>query len=163
MSPGPRPPRTPVNSSSSEACHRRNGTGDEWTRQNSASDCSTSAELAAATRIDPRYAAEWLEQQTVTGLLDVDDPDLPGDQRRYALPARHTEVLTDPDSLNYLAPFMRLMTAAGMQLPALVEAYRTGGGVGWSQYGPDMRTGQAEMNRPWFLGVLGTEWFPAVP
>lgn len=72
-------------------------------------------------------------------------------------------MLTDPDSLNYLAPFMRLITAAGMQLPALVEAYRTGGGVGWSQYGPDMRTGQAEMNRPWFLGALGTEWFPAVP
>ncbi len=123
----------------------------------------TSAELAAAAQIDPRYATEWLEQQTVTGLLDVDDPELPGDQRRYALPASHAEVLTDPDSLNYLAPFMRMITAAGMQLPALVEAYRTGGGVGWSQYGPDMRTGQAEMNQPWFLGALGTEWFPAVP
>ena len=51
----------------------------------------TSAELAAAAQIDPRYATEWLEQQTVTGLLDVDDPDLPGDQRRYALPASHAE------------------------------------------------------------------------
>jgi len=123
----------------------------------------TSAELAAATQIDPRYATEWLEQQTVTGFLEVDDPDLPGDRRRYALPASHAEVLTDPDSLNYLAPFMRLTTAAGMQLPALVEAYRTGGGIGWNQYGPDMRTGQAEMNRPWFLRALGTQWFPAVP
>ena len=123
----------------------------------------TSAELAAAAQIDPRYATEWLEQQTVTGLLEVDDPDLPGDQRRYALPASHAEVLTDPESLNYLAPFMRLMTAAGLQLPAVVEAYRTGGGVGWPQYGPDMRTGQAEMNRPWFLHAMTTDWFPHVP
>lgn len=123
----------------------------------------TSAELAAAAQIDRRYASEWLEQQVVTGLLDVDDPDLPGEQRRYELPVSHAEVLTDPDSLNYLAPFMRLMTAAGIQLPALIEAYRTGGGVGWGQYGPDMRTGQADMNRPWFLGALGSEWFPAVP
>ncbi|MBA3369341.1 MAG: class I SAM-dependent methyltransferase [Geodermatophilaceae bacterium] len=123
----------------------------------------TGAELAASAQIHPRYAIEWLEQQAVTGILEVNDADLPGDQRRYALPEAHAEVLTDPDSLNYVAPFMRLMTAAGMQLSALLEAYRTGGGVGWPQYGPDMRTGQAEMNRPWFLGALGTDWFPAVP
>ena len=123
----------------------------------------TSSELADAAKIDLRYATEWLEQQTVTGFLEVDDPDQPADERRYALPADHVEVLTNPDSLNYLAPFLRLTSAAGMQLPALVEAYRTGGGVGWSQYGPDMRTGQADMNRPWFLTALGSEWFPAVP
>jgi SAM-dependent methyltransferase len=123
----------------------------------------TSAELAEAARIDPRYATEWLEQQTVTGFLAVDDHDLPDDDRRYALPPSHAEVLTNPDSLDYLAPFMRLTSAAGMQLPALVEAYRNGGGVGWNQFGPDMRTGQADMNRPWYLGALGTEWFPSVP
>jgi len=123
----------------------------------------TSAELAEAARIDPRYATEWLEQQTVTGFLEVDDHDLPDDERRYALPSSHAEVLTNPDSLDYLAPFMRLTSAAGMQLPALVEAYRNGGGVGWNQFGPDMRTGQADMNRPWYLGALGTEWFPSVP
>ncbi len=119
--------------------------------------------MAETAKIDTRYATEWLEQQTVTGFLDVAGPDLPSDERRYELPASHAEVLTDPDSLNYLAPFMRLMTAAGMQIPALLEAYRTGTGVGWPQYGPDMRTGQADMNRPWFLKALGTEWFPAVP
>lgn len=123
----------------------------------------TSAELAEAARIDPRYATEWLEQQTVTGFLEVDDHDLPDDERRYALPPSHAEVLTNPDSLDYLAPFMRLTSAAGMQLPALIEAYRNGGGVGWNQFGPDMRTGQADMNRPWYLGALGTEWFPSVP
>jgi 2-polyprenyl-3-methyl-5-hydroxy-6-metoxy-1,4-benzoquinol methylase len=53
--------------------------------------------------------------------------------------------------------------AAGLQLPALLDAYRTGGGVSWAQFGPDMRTGQAEMNRPWFMSELGTTWFPAVP
>ena len=123
----------------------------------------TSVELAEAAGIDPRYATEWLEQQTVTGFLEVDDHDLPADERRYALPPSHAEVLTNPDSLSYLAPFMRLTSAAGMQLPALIEAYRNGGGVSWNQFGPDMRTGQADMNRPWYLGALGTEWFPSVP
>lgn len=123
----------------------------------------TRDELCTATGMHPRYATEWLDQQAATGFLDLQDPSLPAEQRRYALPAGHVEVLTQPDSTSYLAPFMRLMTAAGMQLPALLEAYRSGGGVGWAEYGADMRTGQAEMNRPWYLSALGTEWFPAVP
>jgi SAM-dependent methyltransferase len=123
----------------------------------------TKDDVAAATSTHPRYACEWLEQQAVTGILVVDDPELAPEERRYSLPAPHAEVLTSRDSLNYLAPLARLVTAAGIQLPALVEAYRTGGGVSWEQFGEDMRTGQAEMNRPWFLGALGSDWFPAVP
>ena len=34
---------------------------------------STSSELAATAGIAERYAGEWLEQQAVTGVLDVDD------------------------------------------------------------------------------------------
>ena len=29
--------------------------------------------------------------------------------------------------------------------------------------GPDMRTGQADRNRPWFGNGLGTNWFPSLP
>jgi hypothetical protein len=34
----------------------------------------TAPSLAAASRTAPRYAREWLEQQAVTGLLEVLDP-----------------------------------------------------------------------------------------
>ena len=98
-----------------------------------------------------------------TGILTVDDTSLGADDRSYSLPEGHTEVLTNRDSLAYLTPFVRLLVAAGLKLPDLIEAYKTGGGVSWSQFGDDMRTGQAEMNRPWFLSELGTSWFPAVP
>ena len=126
-------------------------------------DSMTKDDLAQATGTHPRYACEWLEQQAVTGILEVDDAELPPEDRRYTLPPGPAEVLTSKDSLNYLAPFARLVTAGGIQLPALVDAYRTGGGVSWQDYGVDMRTGQAEMNRPWFLAALGSDWFPAVP
>ena len=33
----------------------------------------TTSELAATTSISERYAREWLEQQAVTGMLEVDD------------------------------------------------------------------------------------------
>jgi ubiquinone/menaquinone biosynthesis C-methylase UbiE len=35
--------------------------------------------------------------------------------------------------------------------------------VPYEAYGPDVRTGIADMNRPMFLGQLATEWIPALP
>jgi 2-polyprenyl-3-methyl-5-hydroxy-6-metoxy-1,4-benzoquinol methylase len=122
----------------------------------------TRRELVSRTGTNVRYVHEWLEQQVTTGLLEVDDPSADGDARRYTLPPAHREVLCDRESLAYLTPFVRLITAGGLQLPALLEAYRNGGGLSWKEYGPDMRTGQADMNRPWFLHALGSAWFPAV-
>lgn len=128
-----------------------------------AGQARTRDELAAATDTHWRYVGEWLEQQVTTGFLEVDNAAAAPDERHYSLPAAHREVLVDRDSLNYLAPFVRLVTAGGIQLPGLLEAYRSGGGVAWEQFGPDMRTGQAEMNRPWFISALGTDWFPSAP
>lgn len=119
-------------------------------------------ELCDMTGMHVRYADEWLEQQVTTGLLMVDDPYAEPEHRVYELPVGHAEVLTDHDSLNFLTPFVRLVVAGAIRLPDLMEAYSTGGGVSWQQFGPDMRTGQAEMNRPWFINELGTSWFPSV-
>jgi 2-polyprenyl-3-methyl-5-hydroxy-6-metoxy-1,4-benzoquinol methylase len=123
----------------------------------------TRSELAARTGLHRRYAHEWLEQEVTTGILIVDDATAAPDDRRYSIPDGHAEVLTDKDSLAYLTPFVRLIVAGGIQIPALMEAYRTGGGVSWAEFGEDMRSGQAEMNRPWFLSEIGTNWFPSVP
>src|SRR5690606_1802431 len=40
---------------------------------------------------------------------------------------------------------------------ALVDAYRTGAGVPWSQHGADGREAQASANRPYFLHGLAEE------
>ncbi len=106
------------------------------------------AELTARAGGHERYAREWLEQQATCGILTV------GEDGRFTLPPGAAEVLTDRASLYYLAPLARMLCAAGVQLPALVDAYRTGGGVGWSQFGDDMRESQADMNRPWFEHAL---------
>jgi SAM-dependent methyltransferase len=124
---------------------------------------STLPQLSSRSGMHERYLAEWLEHQATAGILVVDDPSNDPASRKYSLPEGHAEVLTDRDSLAYLTPFVRLVVAGGIQLPALLEAYRTGGGVSWSEFGTDMRTGQAEMNRPWYMNELGSSWFPSVP
>ena len=55
----------------------------------------TSEELAARTGTYERYIREWLEQQTVAGIIEVIDPNASAKKRRYHLPAGHAEVLLD--------------------------------------------------------------------
>ena len=106
------------------------------------------ADLAAATGTQERYAREWLEQQAVGGILRMGDAG--GPARRFVLPDGAREVLADPGSLSYMAPIARMFGASMAQLPALLQAYRSGGGVSWEQLGDDARESQADINRPVF-------------
>ena len=117
---------------------------------------ATPDELAARTGADARYAREWLEQQAVGGILGIDD------EGRFHLPEGHAAVLVDPVSLTLMAPLARMVAAAFGRLPALVDAYRSGDGIGWESYGADMREGQATFNRPAFTHLLGNEWLPGI-
>jgi SAM-dependent methyltransferase len=47
-------------------------------------------------------------------------------------------------------------------MQSIVEAFRTGGGVPFSDYGAELRTGQGNLNRAAFLHLLGQEWLPRV-
>jgi 2-polyprenyl-3-methyl-5-hydroxy-6-metoxy-1,4-benzoquinol methylase len=117
-------------------------------------------ELARRTGIAPRYAREWLEQQAVAGIVDVDGAG--NGARRYRLPAEHAEVLIDTESPFYLAPFASLLAGVGGALPDVVDAYRSGGGVPFSRYGADLRDGQAAINRPAFTQEMAA-WIASMP
>jgi SAM-dependent methyltransferase len=123
---------------------------------------ATSAELAAHVGANERYTREWLEQQAVTGILDVRDT---GDAatRRYTLPDGHATALLDDDSLSYVMPFAKMLAGINGILPALVEAYLTGGGVPYNQFGAAVRSGIGEGNRVMFNQFLAGEWIPAMP
>ncbi len=123
---------------------------------------ATPPALARATGCDARYVREWLEQQAVAGMLTVDDGELAPDERRYSLPAAGAEVLTERDGLSYMAPFARMMVGAARQLPAVLDAFRTGAGVPYADYDLDFCEGQAEMNRTMFVNLLAQEWLPAM-
>jgi 2-polyprenyl-3-methyl-5-hydroxy-6-metoxy-1,4-benzoquinol methylase len=104
-----------------------------------------------------------LEQQTVIGTLRVDDPRAAPHERRYYLPAGHAEVLLERDSPNYLAPLAQLMVGTVRPLDTLVDAFHSGQGVPFGEYGTDLREGQGGLNRVAFLQELGQTWLPSVP
>lgn len=125
-------------------------------------DALTSVELAARSGAHERYVREWLEQQTVSGVLTVENPQAEPTARRFRLPAPHAEVLAERDSLNYLAPLAQLAVGAAQPIHAVINAFRHGGGVPYADYGQDLREGQANMNRAMFLQELGQVWLPAI-
>lgn len=123
---------------------------------------ATPAELAEAAGTAERYTREWLEQQAVTGILDVTDTGEP-ESRRYSLPAGHDVALTDRDNLAYVAPLARQFLGLISTLPLLADAYRTGAGIPFEAYGDDLREGMGEANRVLYINLLAQEWIPALP
>ncbi|MBM3944952.1 MAG: methyltransferase domain-containing protein [SAR202 cluster bacterium] len=124
---------------------------------------ATPGELAERAGIHERYAREWLEQQAVTGILDVSDAAAASPERRYALSAGHAATLADPMTPFPVVAFAQMMVAVAGAAPKLVEAYRTGGGVPWAGFGPDLIAGQGGFNRGWLLHELGTKYMPGIP
>jgi 2-polyprenyl-3-methyl-5-hydroxy-6-metoxy-1,4-benzoquinol methylase len=120
----------------------------------------TAAELAGRAGVDERYVQEWLQQQAVSALVDADGDD-PA-TARFTLADGVAEVLLDETSPFYLAPVTTMLGVVQSVLPRLVDAYRTGSGVPYADYGPDAVSAQAALNRPAFMHFLTTEWLPVM-
>lgn len=123
----------------------------------------TSTELAQRTGTSERYTCEWLEHQAAACILQASEMKGSGAERSYRLLPGRAEALTDRNSLNYIAPMAQLVVGSAAPLDQVLEAYRTGGGVPFGDFGLHMREGQASMNRPSFLKLLGSEWIPTLP
>ena len=123
----------------------------------------TSSELADAAGLSERYVREWLEQQASSAILEVDDAHAEIAARRYTLPPGHDEALVDDASLNCIAPIGQLVVACVKPLDAVLEAFRSGDGVPYADYGTDLHEGQARFTRPMFDALLTTEWLGAIP
>ncbi|WP_330261616.1 class I SAM-dependent methyltransferase [Streptomyces sp. NBC_00539] len=117
----------------------------------------TPAALAGRTGISPRYAEEWLHAQLSAGYVERDP-----DTGTYALPAAHVPVLADPGSVTFAAGFFTALKALYATEDLLVDAYRTGDGVGWAEHDPALDTGMGSFFQPAYEHRLVPDWLPAL-
>jgi SAM-dependent methyltransferase len=122
-----------------------------------------SRELGERAGVAERYAREWLEQQAMAGIVAVEDATAADADRRYELPAGHVEALTNEASLAFVAPVAQLAIACARPLPALIDAYRSGAGLPFADYGEDLIDSQARFTAPLFDRLLASEWLGAIP
>jgi SAM-dependent methyltransferase len=119
------------------------------------------AALARATAVDERYAVEWLQAETIAGLVEADGTDYR--TAHFVLAEGVEATLVDDVHPAYLGGLPMALAAVGTGLPSVLAAFRTGAGVPMAAYGPEVVHAQAALNRPAFVNELAASWLPQLP
>ncbi|MHC0429678.1 class I SAM-dependent methyltransferase [Streptomyces sp. O3] len=117
----------------------------------------TPAQLAAETGTTERYTEEWLHAQ-----LSAEYVERHPSSDTYTLPAAHAPVLADPEAAPYAAGFFTALKALYATEDLLVDAYRTGDGVGWAEHDAALDTGMGSFFEPTYRHRLLPDWLPAL-
>jgi 2-polyprenyl-3-methyl-5-hydroxy-6-metoxy-1,4-benzoquinol methylase len=117
----------------------------------------TSEELAARTGTSERYVREWLNAQAAGGYVDYDAED-----GTYTLPPEQTVALTDSESPAYLPGFFQIALGSIVDSPRIMDAVRSGDGVGWHEHVHDVHEGCERFFRPGYNANLIAGWLPAL-
>jgi 2-polyprenyl-3-methyl-5-hydroxy-6-metoxy-1,4-benzoquinol methylase len=117
--------------------------------------------LAARAGIVERYAREWLEQQAVAEVVQVDDPGAPPGERRFTLPSGHAHALLDEDSESCVRPHAGVAAWLAGAIDIMATEFRAGAGVDYAAFGG--RDLQTAATRPTFATHLAQHWLPAMP
>src|SRR4051794_15272386 len=117
----------------------------------------TAAELAERTGTNERCVREWLNAQAAGGYVEYDKA-----SGRYTLPPEQALALAVDDSPAYLPGAHQIVRSVILDEAKIVEAFRTGKGLGWHEHCPDLFQGTERFFRPNYLAHLVSEWIPAL-
>ncbi|WP_323179623.1 SufS family cysteine desulfurase [Streptomyces sp. NBC_00654] len=119
----------------------------------------SAAQLADRTGTHEIYVREWLHTQVGAGYVHR-SPDTAEGQPVYLLPAAHAEVLADSDAPTAgVGIFASLRTLYDVE-DRLAECFRTGEGVDWGEYPPQMFRAIARFFRPAYKANIVQKWLP---
>jgi SAM-dependent methyltransferase len=119
---------------------------------------ATSEAFAARTGINERYAREWLSALSAAGYLTYEPS-----TGTFTLPPEHAPALAQEAGPYFFGGVHQMLTGIGAALEPLTEAFRAGGGVDQSRYGPDWWDGMERFTAAWVENLLVQEWVPLVP
>jgi SAM-dependent methyltransferase len=117
----------------------------------------TPAELATRTGTAERYVREWLASQAAGGYVTLD-----ASTGRYRLTEEQAFTLADEKSPAFLPGAFQLAIAATKAVPKLIEAFRTGEGMGWHEHDHELFHGTERFFRPGYAANLISGWIPAL-
>jgi ubiquinone/menaquinone biosynthesis C-methylase UbiE len=118
---------------------------------------ATADELAKRTECNPRYIAEWLRGQAAGGYVEYD-----ADGERYSMTEEQVFGLATPDGAIYAPGAFLLALGALKANDRIVNAFKTGEGVGWHEHDEDVFVGCEQFFRPGYIANLVPAWIPAL-
>jgi SAM-dependent methyltransferase len=117
----------------------------------------TSVEVAERSGAAERSVREWLANQAAGGYVTYDP-----DSDRYTLPDEHALALADEDSPFYILGAFELIASLYADETKILEAFKTGDGMGWHEHDHRLFRGTERFFRPGYRAHLVDEWLPAL-
>ncbi len=117
----------------------------------------TSREVAERSGAAERYVREWLGNQAAGGYVAYDP-----ESDRYTLPDEHALALADENSPFYILGVYDLIASLYADEDQIIEAFRSGEGMGWHEHDHRLFRGTERFFRPGYRAHLVAEWIPAL-
>ncbi|MGC4938977.1 class I SAM-dependent methyltransferase [Kribbella sp. DT2] len=117
----------------------------------------TPADLADRTGTHERYVREWLNAQAAGGFVTYDPS-----TGKYTLPPEQTVALTDENSPAFLPGFFQIALGTVQDTDRMIDAARSGAGIGWHEHATDVHDGCERFFRPSYHANLVDGWLPAL-
>ncbi|HZT90473.1 MAG TPA: class I SAM-dependent methyltransferase [Gaiellaceae bacterium] len=117
----------------------------------------TSQQVAERSGAAERYVREWLRNQAAGGYVDYD-----AESDTYTLPDEHALALADENSPFYILGVYDSVASLYADEERILEAFRSGGGMGWHEHDHRLFRGTERFFRPGYRAHLVSEWIPAL-
>jgi SAM-dependent methyltransferase len=117
----------------------------------------TSGDLATETSLAERYVREWLHNQAAAGWVTYDP-----DAETFRLPTEHALLVADDQAPTFMLGGFDFVAAAWADEERVVEAFRTGKGIGWHEHDHRLFSGTERFFRPGYQANLISSWLPAL-
>lgn len=114
-------------------------------------------ELAERTGTEPRMVREWLGNQAASGYVTYEAA-----SGRYTLPPEQAVALADDQSEFYVLGAYDILASFFADEDRLVEAFRSGAGLPWSEHDHHLFTGTEVFFRAGYRQHLIGDWLPAL-
>ena len=118
---------------------------------------STAEDLAKATSTDARYLREWLSAQAASGYVEYD----PASQQ-FSLSEEQAFALAEEGSPAFIPGAFQIAVDQFKAIPKMMQAMRTGLGVGWHEHDTSLFHGTERFFRPGYAANLVSNWIPAL-
>ncbi len=117
----------------------------------------SSQEVAERAGVTERNVREWLRNQAAGGYVSYDP-----ESDRYTLPEEQALALADEDSPFYILGVYDLIASLYADEDRILEAFRSGSGMGWHEHDHRLFRGTERFFRPGYRAHLVAEWLPAL-
>jgi SAM-dependent methyltransferase len=117
----------------------------------------TPEELAKKTATHPRMIKEWLAAQAAGGYVTYNPA-----AGTNMLPEEQALALTDENSPAYIAGFYQVLAGLYKDQEKIIEAFRTGKGLGWGDHHHYLFEGTERSFKPYYVANITTSWIPSL-